>query len=214
MVDGIGQPPSGGSRITVGFFPMRKLDITSRTPGQSRRYRDLMSQISANHGLPSPVLLAKITDPGKLKDFITQEVARFFSPQAVAVLGKEDPSPFNTLKRIALEENRLIYLPDRAGGRVYVSGQTEVDMLDIFEATPQQFELSPQMLPPPYQSAVIVPLVGGLPQPGPLVEKPRYGAIVAAKTAANGFDPLVDLLALRIIGDNLAAVIKFNNTII
>jgi hypothetical protein len=206
MVNGIGLPPSGNGKLLRGFFPMRQFKTSDRNIGQEGRYTQLINLLNARHGI-SGAELQKLP-PAQLKDFIADEIRQLYIPKTVdfneqGILAEE--------KKIALDQARTIYIPNRNAAKLYVSGNTPMDSIAIYEVEAEQLGLDPAKLPAGHESAIISPLISGLGKEVPLAEYPRRGILTVTFDRINALDPQVDTIIFRMIALDMAVALHRNN---
>jgi hypothetical protein len=186
---------------------MRKFTTLDRDHGQEARYSRLINELNARHGV-SGSKLQKLTSADRLMAFIADEIGKLYLPKmidfAAAGLLAED-------KRIAIGQARTIYLPNRNAGTVYVTGNTPIDSIAIYEADPVQLGVDPGRLPADHESAVISPLISGMGKDVPLAEYPRRGILTVTFDRQNALDPQVDTIIFRMIALDMAVTLARNN---
>lgn len=185
---------------------MRRFTTTNRNSGQESRYNQLISLLNHRHGV-SGAELQKLP-PDRLKEFIATEIRQLYLPKeidftAAGLLAGE--------KSVALAEARLIYIPGRNAPTLYVSGNTPMDSIAIYEVTPDQLGIDPANLPAGHESAILSPLISGLGKELPLAEYPRRGILTATFDRPNALDPQVDTIIFRMIALDMAVALHRNS---
>ena len=198
-----GRGPSNSGKLSRGFFPMRKLLDSARTPELEQRYRRLVREVNLRHG-NNKALISKITDLTRLKDFIISEINELFAPLLVTF---ETERSLAQTRETALAETRSIYIPSQGSKNIFVSGQPTSETIEVFEVKAEAMKVNTSSLPNGAQSALVLPLVSSLAIKQPIDKYPRHGAIILSSAKPEAFDPQTDLRALRMIANDLAIVL-------
>ncbi|MFA5114357.1 MAG: hypothetical protein WC529_08750 [Candidatus Margulisiibacteriota bacterium] len=140
--------------------------------------------------------------------FISTEIHQLYIPKSIdftreGLLAGE--------KQIALDQARTIYIPHRNSAVLYVSGNTPMDSIAIYEATPDQLGLDPANLPAGHESVILSPLISGLGKEVPLAEYPRRGLLTVTFDHSSALDPQVDTIIFRMIALDMAVALSRNN---
>jgi len=203
MIGFSGHGGSTSGKLSRGFFPMRKLLDSARTPEHEARYRRLVREVNNRHG-HNRAVIEKITDLTQLKDFVISEINELFHPLLVTL---EAEGSLAQTRDIALAETRTIYIPSPGAKNIFVSGQPPAETIEVFEAKAKAFKIDTSSLPQGAKSTLVLPLVSSLAVKQPIDKYPRHGAIIVASAKPDGFDPQTDLRALRMIANDLAIVL-------
>jgi hypothetical protein len=205
-----GQPPvksgkiASGKRKTVvlGYFPMEKLHALQRTPTQEAHYRVLMNSLNMCFGVNNEKLQA-VKSLQQACEAVNTFIQNFFPPTNLQFVKSGAP---DRLCDLALEENRLLYIPARDSQMVFASGNTQKDSIDIYSFKPEQLGLADFALPEGLKCMIAIPLVS--------MTKQKYGAILLSSAYADIMDPLVELPILRMIASSLAAAMQVNGFVL
>lgn len=181
---------------------MKQLDASQRTSLQQSHYNVLMAALNMSFGVNNEKLQS-----AKSIQEAQKSVCKFilgFVPPTVPQFVK-----FGTPDRLcdlAIEQNRLIYIPARDSREVFASGDTEMNSIDIFSFMPEQLGLADFSLPEGIKSMVATPLIS--------MTKQKYGAIVLACRFPDALIPLVELPILRMVASSLAGAMQVNGWVL
>lgn len=171
------------------------------TAAQRGRLKTLIDKLNFRFGTPTPNLLP--TRIPALINAIRTAIIDWFKPANVSIVNPTETTPFASLRDLAIQENRLIYIPGGNSETIYVSGQTGLDLLEISPTTRQNAGITLNDIPEGSCPVVIVPISTG--------RKPPHGVIIVVKPSVTGFDPIADTRALRHIGHDLAVALQINH---
>jgi hypothetical protein len=196
------------------LFPIRRCKIEERTDLEESRYQHLFSQVKQNHGFPYPTNLYRLRSLNNLIAFIEGEIRELLAPDYLWISKRVESSPFFAFQEAALSFSRLIYFPSRNAYSIFTYGKTSKGgkaEAEILEILPKQLGLEPAWLPKEFEgeSFIFVPV---LPHPSKRPSKlPRNcGTIILVKRQPYGFNHLVHLPILALIGEDFARALAKN----
>lgn len=182
---------------------MTELQPLDVTPGQRARQK---AKIGSVIDLKKNVLYSapSLFD---LKASAQDHLIKLFKPdRALITVNRDHEFPaLDKLIEAALEENRLIYVPNLEDTRAIVTGQIPTELHNLFSLRLSPQEVNPAALRSlPFGSVAVAPLVTGLNRRLPVEQYDRYGTLVLCAERAEMLDPLSDMVPLRMYADYFA----------
>jgi len=211
VCSGAGGYNGGGKGADVIPFPRRMQPyLRGLSSNERSRISELIHRINVSHGMRYERLLA-LGSAESIAAHIEGDLRALFSPDRVGVMLAGQPAPelFAAIVRIALEQNRSIYVPDTAKDEAFCSGDKPDDMFKSFTANAAGLGLD-ELNFAAYRSVLVKPVtLMGFP-PRPVEEYERMGCLILAGVKPNSFGPhnLVLLEPLGILAANMASAIK------
>ncbi len=187
-----------GIKAMINGKFLSRLPESSMSPGELSEQKRLFSKvIGCKQQLYSAKSKTEITN---LAEKFTKAI---FNPSRLVIGEKDIDYPqIEAICNLALSENRGIYIPDLQESQAIISGNTPLEIYNLFSIILSTVNIDSSVLRAlPFKSIAVVPIVSGMDKKMPVDQYPRYGTITLYSENADFLYHQAGLPPLRMLGE-------------